>query len=532
MAFFLVQGGSTLYKVDPTTGTATGLTLPTGVTLDATRKPRFAVLNQWVAIVNSPTRNLIVDPEGVVRVMTPRQPSSPPTVAAGSGTGLTGAYLVRESFVVLGTDGTLYTESPLSSPSTSVTVSNKDLSVTQAAISTDTITLRRLYRTSAGGTLYYRWLDLDGNTVTSFVNNLSDAGLALLPAMASTLVAPAGTLPGTRMKQIASWRGRLWGVADDPALVDTIVYSEDNKVYAWPNSLNAYPIGQDSEGVVAFAPRRNQLGVLKRNGVWQITGTSSSNFAIIQIAVGNGGCVAPDSVCVINDKVYWLGKDGVYAWSDEGIVCISDEAVSPWFQGDTYFNRNRFANAFAKYNMILGQYELHLAAAGASTENRWVVYNVANKKWYGPNKTDLFTPSHAAYGEDANNLPITLVGGTDGIVYTGNASTLRDGASTAIDMDVMGPFHNADAPDIKHYWGELSMISKIESGGTLTITPYIGRLDASAGTAISHSLTTGRERLRRLGVGDMARLRFQNSTVNQNVTIYGYELPWYEVGRR
>ncbi len=107
MSFILVQGGTSLYKVDPTTGTATTLTLPTNVTLSTTRKPKFAVLNQWVAMTNSPSRNLVIDPEGVVRVMVPRAPIAPPNVAVGSGTGLTGAYTYKTSFVVIGSDGSL-----------------------------------------------------------------------------------------------------------------------------------------------------------------------------------------------------------------------------------------------------------------------------------------------------------------------------------------------------------------------------------------------------------------------------------------
>ena len=100
MAFLVAQGGDTLYKVDPDTGTATALTLPTGVTLSATRKPRFAVLNQWVVLVNSPSRNLAIDPEGTVRVLVPRPPISPPHMAGGSGTGVTGTWKGKQSFVV------------------------------------------------------------------------------------------------------------------------------------------------------------------------------------------------------------------------------------------------------------------------------------------------------------------------------------------------------------------------------------------------------------------------------------------------
>lgn len=532
MAFLVVQGGSSLYKVDPATGSATALTLPSDITLDTTRKPKFAILNQWVVVTNSPSRNIAIDPEGNVRPLVPRAPVSPPKVAAGSGTGLTGAYQVKQSFVVFDTAGNLLMESPLSPASPSVTITNKDLSVTQVAISSDSISARRLYRTAAGGTSYFQWIDVDGNTTTAIQSNLSDASLALLPAQPTVLTPPPGTLPGTRMKNIVSWKNRLWGVSSDPEQVDRVVYTEDGKVYAWPNALTAYPTGQDTEGIVAFAPRRDQLGIIKRNGLWQIAGSSSATFQVTQIVYGKGGCEAPDSVVVSNDRAYWLSNDGVYEWGPDGIKNISEGTVDPWFTSDTYFNRTRFANAFAKYNHVTDSYELHLAAAGSSSEDRWVSYNIRSKAWFGPHKTDAFTPNHAANGLTSGNLPIVLVGGTDGKVYTANSSTFTDGASTAIDMDVYGPFHHGEAPDIQHLWLELSMLSKKEAGGTLSILPYVGRLDATVGTTISHDLTTGRERLRRLGSGALCRLRFQQNTNAQGATIYGYELPFHELGRR
>jgi hypothetical protein len=76
------------------------------------------------------------------------------------------------------------------------------------------------------------------------------------------------------------------------------------------------------------------------------------------------------------------------------------------------------------------------------------------------------------------------------------------------------------------------VISKIQAAGTLTITPYVGDLAASAGTAISHTLTLGRQRLRRLGAGRFCKLRFQHSTADQGCELYGYEIPHHELGRR
>src|SRR3990167_75897 len=538
MAFLLAQGGSTLYKLNLSTGVATALTLPTGVTLSTTRRPRFAVLNQWIVMTNSPTRNLAIDPEGTVRVLVPYPPAHPPTMAAGSGTGLTGAYQFKVSYIVTNSDGDLLMESALSPPSVAVTLANQNASLTDIARSTDSISARRIYRTLTGGAVYFHLLDHEGNTSEALINNLSDASLELLPALSDTLTSPPGTIAGIRFKYIVEWKSRLWAISDEPNLLDTIFVTETNKVYAWPNTLTAYPTGQDEVGCVALAPRRNQLGILKRNGLWQInasstsTGVSLANTSIQQITYGKAGCVAPETVVVVNDKAYWLGNDGGYEWTDNGVQNVSEDLVAPWFKTDTYFNRSQFPNAFAKYNELRNQYELHLAAVGSSSIDRWVALNLNNMKWYGPNKTDLFTPTSVEHFTDVNNLPQAFVGASSGVIYTANSTTFLDGDSTAVDLDCYTPFFHADAPDVVHYWDRFSALSKVELAGTLTITPYLGRLDATAGTAISHTLTTGRELLRRIGVGPMFRFRLRHNTANQGVTLYGFEIPFHEVGRR
>ncbi len=70
------------------------------------------------------------------------------------------------------------------------------------------------------------------------------------------------------------------------------------------------------------------------------------------------------------------------------------------------------------------------------------------------------------------------------------------------------------------------------SSGTLSILPYVGTLGASAGTTISADMTLDRQKLRRLGRGRLCKLVFQHSTAGQDVELYGYELPFFELGRR
>lgn len=547
MAFMIAQAGANLYKVDVTTGVATQLTLPAGISLSTTRRPRWALLNQWLVMVNSPNRNLAIDPEGNVRVLVPRAPAIPPVLAAGSGSGLTGAYIYKTSFVVLSSEGNVLMESPLSPSSIAVTLSNKNASLSNIDVSLDNITSRRLYRnTSGAGSAgpFYQVMDVDGNVATTLIENTPDTSLSLLPVQSANLVSPPGTVAGIRLKQIVEWKSRLFAIADDPDLLDTVFACETNQVYAWPNQLICYPTGEDVQGLVGFAVLRNSLGLLKRSGLWVINGSAGStgvvlkNIQISQVTSAEGipvgGCVSAETIVTIKDKCYWLGPDGVYEW--DGVNPpnnISNDLVAPWFKSDTYFNRSQFSNAWASYNVLRHQYELHLASAGNTSTDQWVAFNVFNRAWYGPHTTAETTPNCGTALLDANGLPLVATGGTNGVIYLGNSANARDGSSSVITMDCIGPFHAMDEPDREHHWGELSMLTRIEAAGNLTIRPYVGRLNAVASPDITHDLTTGRQLLTRLGDGALCRLRFIKNTLNQSATIYGYEIdPAFENGRR
>jgi hypothetical protein len=530
--FYIAQGGSKLYKMT-TAGVATELTLPAGVTLSTTNRPRFAILGRVVALVNSPSKNLGIYPDGTVRPMAYRGPSSSALVAAGSGTGLTGAYRVWVAFRVRDSvSGKLVAESPLSPASAAVTLANKDLAVTGIPVSPDVeVTSRVIYRSSAGGQLPFEWLEVDGNVATSVTGSDSDEALLTLPEDPSVGI-PPGTVDGFRLELVTSWRNRLWAKATDPNKVDTVLYSDEEKVFHWnvDNYLKIKPIGQDERGVTAFMARRDELGIGKRDILAKVVGIDETDFEVVTVVVGVGP-VSQESCVVIEDIAYFLGEDGVYTWNASGVKSISKDLVHPWFTTDDYFNRAQFENATARYNPKLHAYELGLAFAGSSSIDRWVTYTIRDGKWWGPHKTGALTLQYAANLEDGSDQAMPVFCGADGIVYKPQAA-FTDGASTAIDFDVDTKFFSGDAPDITHYWGELSMLSRILASGTLTITPKVGGFDAAAGATIAHTMTTGRERLRRLGVGRLAQLNFRQNTNAIGCQIYGFELPWHEIGRR
>lgn len=526
MPFSVVAAGSSLQLIY-TDGTIATVTLPAGITINPLRRSRFTILGRNVIVVNGPTKPIWIDPDGVCRPCSIPTPTRAPVVAAGAADTLSGTFRVAFSNVIktdLGLDLMESDRSPASAP---VTTANQAIAVSAIQTSGETlVNCRRVYRTSTGPSEdYYEWFDLDDNTTTAYEDGASDASLSLLPAPDDLGQTPA------RLTLIQEWKGRLWGVS--PTDPDSALFSSDGKFYAWPvtNNLPVRPVGADRFGVVGIVPRRDELAFGKRDIIWKVIGDDEDSFRLVKLVEGKG-ILGADTINVNRDVARWLSDDGVYEWDSAGVRCITDDDVKGWFTTDDYFNRATFPQAFSRYNPLKHAYELFLSAVGSTVFDRWISYDIARKKWLGPHKTDAFTPSGAGVVLDSSELALPVVGGTDGYLYKITPGTFRDGAATAIALDVMTTFHTGNAPDIEHFWGLMSVLTRKLAAGTLTITGYVGGTDAAAGTAFAHLLTTGRQKLRRLGHGRLMKLRFQNSEVNQETEIYGYELPYHELGRR
>lgn len=552
--YYLAQAGANL-KAITTAGVLAGLTLPSGITVSATVRGRFAIFNQQIFFVRAGTVNLWIDPyDNTVRPMNIQPPLSPPDLAAGSGSGLSGKYRGQVAYFVKNPAGEVVNLSPLSPLSLQTsTLANKDLSWTNIPISPDASQFvsatsdyvfgRRLFRTAAGGTDTFELIDIDDNITTTILDTMPDASLSLLPA-SPDLGVPPGARPGTALGLLVEWKNRLWGVSTRADELDLVLFTEIDEFYAWnpDNVLKARPIGADAFGVTGFLPRRDFLGIGKRDRLLKVIGSTPDDFEVVEVSA-HVSCVAPESCVVIRDVAYFLGLDGVYRWDDSGVVNISRATVDSWFTKDVVFNRSRFPNAFAGWNPTTNAYELHLAAAGSSNEDRWIAYHIDAGEWLGPHKTDAFTPTCAGLLQASTDAFTPAIGGSDGFIYLQNQATPSDvpGGSSAVAIDAFAQakFHqgeiDAPAPDIMHYFGRLILLTRKESSGTMTVTPYLAtRVDnPTAGAAITHDLTTGGETLRRIGVSNLCSLKFAQASAGKRFLIYAYDFDRvYEVGRR
>ena len=539
MASTVVQAGASLKLVNEAGG-VTDLVLPTGVTLRTDVPPRWCTNNNYLILVNTPSQPLIIDAKGIVRLLTPKAPRLAPVLSGVAGGTLTGTYGgVRYTFVTVDENFNIISESDYSPGSNTVSLTGQFLRAASLDISPDQISMRRIYRPTNNGVVLFQWVDLDGNVQTSIQDDLSDAGL----------VTQSGPILGTppRLTHIAEFRGRLFGVGD--LAIDTLRYTEAGLQYAWPsdNVIQIGLVGSDIFGVTGLIPRREALGVGRRNMLVQITGSGAEdgtgNIDFDNVILSRElGIESQETVKVYRDTAFFLWKDGVYMWGSEGIRCISDGLptgkgqVRSWFVTDDFFNRDKFSIAFAHIDPNDPIYRLFLASADSDIVDSWVEYDINAGTWWGPHRTDAFVPFSAFNRMNEADRSFPIIGGA-ATMYQ-EQETRTDGDSTPIEMDALGKAHDMDEPDIEKYWGEVSVLGEGgQTNGVLQVTATFGDLDSATfnpqGKALYHQLNKTRERLGRIGRGKHAQLRMTNAQVGQDVVIYGYEIdPVNIVGRR
>lgn len=537
-AFYLVQVGAKLYRMS-LAGVATELTLPSGITLEASREPVFAVLGRNILVLNSPNRALWYDAEGDLRPGALAPPASPVRLASGGAGSLTGSYRVKQTFLVKDRYKRVIYESDFGPASdASPALASNSLAVSGAAISPDgAVNASRFYRTATGpGSVYFQWYDLDSNTQTAFTDNLTDEALSTLAAPTDLGLLPGG-FPPHQVRHATEWKERIW--INTTGQIDIVAYSGSRKFYGFPsaNSFVVPPEGDDLVGVTGFIRRRDELGICRQDRLWKIVGAAPSNFARLNVNDGIG-CVAPRSIKVIRDVGYFLGGDGVYAWGPEGLRSISDNPqnpqVAPWFTTDDYFNRARFPYARARYNRPFHLYELLLSAAGSSDLDRWIAYDLTSGIWLGPHKTAAFTPTCGGEIIDSNGLTVPVFGASNGVLYKQDPATYNDDGS-AVDFDVRWRW--AGEPDYEKVILDPTVYTRMEAGGTLEVIPALGTENAAFQAAMNRTLTLDREVLRRISTatvptGRVLTVRFRINSVGRRVQVRGLEIPYVTIGRR
>lgn len=109
--------------------------------------------------------------------------------------------------------------------------------------------------------------------------------------------------------------------SDNLTAVNRLYYSKINQPEAVP-IINFIEIGPKDEPIERILSLRDNLIVMKTDGVYLVTGTSEPNFNV-RLVDRTALLIAPDSAVVLNNQIYGLTNQGVCTITENGVGIIS-----------------------------------------------------------------------------------------------------------------------------------------------------------------------------------------------------------------
>lgn len=136
--------------------------------------------------------------------------------------------------------------------------------------------------------------------------------------------------------------------SDNEEAANRLYFSKTSQPEAVP-LLNFIDIGAKDEPIERILALRDSLFVLKSDGVYIVTGTTSPNFAS-RLLDRSTKIVAPDSADVLNNQIFFLSSEGVVAATEAGIQVVS-RSIEDIILGVTNSNFNyRFTSFGVSYD--------------------------------------------------------------------------------------------------------------------------------------------------------------------------------------
>lgn len=239
-----------------------------------------------------------------------------PTVALGAAGILTGAYKYKMTWVYNNNPGS---ESSASSPSSVVNPAAQQVNLSNIAVGGTGCTSRNLYRTQAGGSLYYFLATINDNTTTVYVDNVADAAQGTNQAPTDNGAPPVGAQFGVM------WRGRLC-LANTAGGRQRVYLSSTSNTELIPGGggltlhgagpeifpvLNFIDVGDDNSPITGLAVLQDRLVVFKQGGIYTIDGNDAATMQVF-VAQAETGCIAPKTIVNMGGVLFFLGRaDGV-----------------------------------------------------------------------------------------------------------------------------------------------------------------------------------------------------------------------------
>lgn len=109
--------------------------------------------------------------------------------------------------------------------------------------------------------------------------------------------------------------------SDNEVKPNRVYYSKTGQPEAVP-IVNFLDIGPQDSEILRIIALRDNLMVLKEDGIYLITGSTAPNFGA-RLIDGSTNIIAADTAAVLNNRIYCLSSDGVVTITEGGVSIIS-----------------------------------------------------------------------------------------------------------------------------------------------------------------------------------------------------------------
>jgi hypothetical protein len=229
----------------------------------------------------------------------------------------------------------------------------------------------RVYRrnVSAGQALFYLVSDDIALATTTFADSPSSV------VSVSIVAPPFGTIAPYDANYIAYGKGRMYfgDVEIDSTRHPTRVYYSVINQLEQMNSGDWFYVGdEDSEFITGLVFFRGNLVIFKESSTYIALGDPGEpGFQIVDVDKGIG-CVAHQTIKIVDGWLIWLSDEGMYRWNGGGTPELVSENIEPFFE-DMPDARKPYASAGVHEE--LGLYLLSISLTSTTENDTILCYN-------------------------------------------------------------------------------------------------------------------------------------------------------------
>ena len=454
-------------------------------------------------------------------------PTTKPTTVEGSGTGLTGDYYYKVTFI------TAVSESSGSPVSTKLTITDKDIDLSDILVCSEadvTCTGRKLYR-MGGTTATYNLVATLNTTDVTYTDSMLDGDVGVE-------VGEYHDPPHVHAHNIV-YKDKVFYVKENSS---RLYFSQldEPEYFAGDLPLEGFIDVPGQDIVTGFALQFGYLLIFKTNSIWRLFGDSPVNFQIDN-AHPTIGCVASRSIDNAANDVYFLSDAGIYAFEGQRLKLISEKEEPILLDIPATYQGNACGGF---YN---NQYWFSFTSSAGSYNDRVLIYDPRY-----PDKTKV-GPWYYWEGLNINSFCVWNGEGDDGSLYTGSSKegyihkqdTGYNDDGEDIEWSWTTKYFVFGYPDVDKRFRKLYINCLIESNltanwdvdrgekrGLITITPTVdsdaGIWDESlwdTGLWATDKKTTAKKNTPQKSVGKMMKIKFKEKS-QKAVTFSGFILFW------